>query len=150
MLCSELLIRQGSVISNLFNVKDEGVDINSIVNAAEKVVGKLSATEKQKLTYPLDSREWRAWSNPEFLLRPFGLRLEEVTEDVALSILDVMKATFSPQGYDKAIAAMRINHFLGELCDVQKIMNKYSYNFLLFGTPSATEQWGWSLYGHHL
>jgi len=115
-----------------------------------KVVSKISTKEKEKLTYPLDSREWRAWSNPEFLLRPFGLRLEEVDQDVALSILDVLKATFSPQGYEKAISAMRINHFLGELCQVPKIMNKYSYNFLLFGQPSETEPWGWSLYGHHL
>jgi Protein of unknown function (DUF3500) len=84
------------------------------------------------------------------LLRPFGLRLEDVGEDVALSILGVMKATFSTQGYDKAIAAMRINHFLGELCNLPKVMNKYSYNFLLFGVPSTTEPWGWSLYGHHL
>ena len=45
---------------------------------------------------------------------------------------------------------MRINHFLGELCGVTNIMNEYSYNFLLFGTPSKTEAWGWSFYGHHL
>lgn len=31
-------------------------------------------------------------------------------------------------------------------------MNKYSYNFLLFGTPStsSSQPWGWLLYGHHL
>lgn len=31
-------------------------------------------------------------------------------------------------------------------------MNKYSYNFLLFGTPSTSpsEPWGWLFYGHHL
>lgn len=45
---------------------------------------------------------------------------------------------------------MRINHFLGEVCEIPKIMNKYSYNFLLFGTPSTTEAWGWNMYGHHL
>lgn len=61
-----------------------------------------------------------------------------------------MKATFSPEGFEKTLAAMRINHFLGELCGVTNIMNVYSYNFLLFGTPSTTEAWGWSLYGHHL
>lgn len=45
---------------------------------------------------------------------------------------------------------MRINAFLGDICQVPSIMNKYSYNFLLFGTPSINEPWGWSLYGHHL
>lgn len=61
-----------------------------------------------------------------------------------------MEATLSPEGYAKALGAMRVNHFLGELCNMTKVMNKYSYNFLLFGTPSATKPWGWSLYGHHL
>lgn len=86
----------------------------------------------------------------QFLLRPFGLRLEEIPEELALSILAVVEATFSTEGYQKALGAMRVNHFLGELCELTSIMNKYSYNFLLFGTPSTTEAWGWSLYGHHL
>lgn len=47
---------------------------------------------------------------------------------------------------------MRINHFLGALVNLPQIMNKYSYNFLLFGTPSTSTSspWGWLLYGHHL
>lgn len=96
------------------------------------------------------AKEWRCWSNPEFLLRPFGLRLEELPEDVAQSVLGILEATFPPEGYQKALAAMRINHFLGECCDVLNIMNKYSYNFLLYGEPSEQNAWGWSMYGHHL
>lgn len=47
---------------------------------------------------------------------------------------------------------MRINHFLGEVVKLPNIMNKYSYNFLLFGTPSSSPDspWGWLMYGHHL
>jgi len=47
---------------------------------------------------------------------------------------------------------MRINHFLGECVNLPRIMNKYSYNFLIFGTPSTSQSspWGWLLYGHHL
>jgi hypothetical protein len=131
-------------------VQDEGIEIHSIAEAADKLLDNLSLGEKEKLMYPLDSREWRAWSNPEILLRTLGLRLEDVSENIALAILDVMKATFSSEGYNKAIAAMRINHFLGELCEMPKVMNKYSYNFLLFGIPSVSKPWGWSLYGHHM
>ena len=98
----------------------------------------------------MNAQEWRAWSNPELLLRPFGLRLEELDESLRDSILAVIESTLSPEGYQKARAAMNINHFLGEVCEVPRIMNQYSYNFLLFGTPSITEAWGWSFYGHHL
>jgi hypothetical protein len=140
----------GTVIPNIFKLQDEEVNVEAILECVEAVLGQLTPEEKKKVSYPLDAREWRAWSNPEFLLRPFGLRLDEIKESTSLSILNVLKATFSPEGYEKAIAAMRINHFLGEICDMPKVMNKYSYNFLVFGTPSATEPWGWSLYGHHL
>lgn len=86
---------------------------------------------------------------PRILLRPFGLRLGEVHQDLRESILGVLKSSFSEAGYAKAIAAMRINHYLGELVQLPRIMNHYSYNFLIFGTPSTTEPWGWSLDGHH-
>jgi hypothetical protein len=134
----------------LFQAQDEGVPIHLIVEAMAKVLDQLTPEQNSKLLYPINAREWRAWSNPEVLLRPFGLRLEEISESIARSILAVMETTFSRKGYEKALGAMRINHFLGEICDMPKIMNKYSYNFLVFGNPSTVEPWGWSLYGHHL
>lgn len=126
------------------------METGKIVEAAEHLLSKLSPEQKSKLQYPVNAQEWRAWSNPEFLLRPFGLRLEEQDESIARAILAVLEASLSPEGYQKALGAMRINHFLGEVCEIPKIMNKYSYNFLLFGTPSTTEAWGWNMYGHHL
>jgi hypothetical protein len=47
---------------------------------------------------------------------------------------------------------MRVNHFLGQVVKLPNILNKYSYNFLIFGTPSSSSSkpWGWLLYGHHL
>jgi hypothetical protein len=47
---------------------------------------------------------------------------------------------------------MRVNHFLGEVVGLPNILNKYSYNFILFGKPSTSpsQPWGWLLYGHHL
>ncbi|KAJ9238812.1 hypothetical protein DTO207G8_1352 [Paecilomyces variotii] len=140
----------GNIIPDLFKIQDEGVDTGKIVQATENLLSKLSPEQKSKLQYPVNAHEWRAWSNPEFLLRPFGLRLEEQDESVARAILAVIEASLSPEGYEKALGAMRINHFLGEVCEIPKIMNKYSYNFLLFGTPSTTEAWGWNMYGHHL
>ena len=138
------------MIPDLFEDQDEGVPVKDIVKAAEHFLDTVSPAQREKVQYPINAKEWRAWSNPEFLLRPFGLRLEELDESVVKSILTVLKATLSPEGYEKARSAMRINHFLGEVCEVPNIMNEYSYNFLLFGTPSTTQSWGWSLYGHHL
>ncbi|KAF2638535.1 hypothetical protein P280DRAFT_508813 [Massarina eburnea CBS 473.64] len=142
----------GKVREGLFEVRDEGVDIQNVVEKTEVFWGKLSEEERKRVGYEVAAKEWRAWSNPEMLLRPFGLRLEEVPESTAETILSIISASLSSAGYQKALAAMRINHFLGECVKLPKIMNKYSYNFLLFGTPSSSpsQPWGWLLYGHHL
>lgn len=139
------LIREG-----LFPMQDEGVPCQKIVTAVQEVLELLTPEQAQAVRHPITAHEWRAWSNPEFLLRNFGLRLDDVPEQIAISILSVVEASFSREGYEKALGAMRVNHFLGEICNVPNVMNRYSYNFLLFGEPSTTEPWGWSLYGHHL
>lgn len=162
------ITNDGSVREDLFDVRDEGADVASAVEKAGELLNSLHDEQKKKVLYPINAREWRAWSNPEFLLRPFGLRLEEgkndsfanqgavlsvtVPEKIAQSILAVVQASLSPEGYQKALSAMRVNHFLGEVVKLPNILNKYSYNFLLFGTPStsASSPWGWLLYGHHL
>lgn len=143
---------KGSIIEGLFTVQNEGADVGRATQAAKELLQKLSAEEKKKVGHAINAKEWRAWSNPEILLRPFGLRLEEVPESTAEAILSVMEQSLSPEGYQKALAAMRINHFLGEVVGLPQIMNKYSYNFLLFGYPSEFSEspWGWLIYGHHL
>jgi hypothetical protein len=64
--------------------------------------------------------------------------------------MNVLKLTLSPEGYEKAVGAMRINGFLGELVKAPAVCNEFSYNFVLFGNPSTTSPWGFSFYGHHL
>jgi hypothetical protein len=67
----------GIVRDGLFDVRDEGVDIEGLVEKTEELLGELDEEQKKKLGYATNAKEWRAWSNPEMLLRPFGLRLEE-------------------------------------------------------------------------
>lgn len=62
----------------------------------------------------------------------------------------ILRVTLSPEGYEKAIGAMRINGYLGELVKAPSVCNEFSYNFVLFGSPSTNRPWGFSFYGHHL
>ncbi|RGP61668.1 hypothetical protein FLONG3_10454 [Fusarium longipes] len=140
----------GVVKDGLFEIQDEGIDISSIVESANILCESFSDEQKQKTFYHIDSPEWRSWSNPEFLLSDKGIRLDEITEDLRAKVLRVLEATLSPEGYEKAIGAMRVNHFLGELVESPAVMNEFSYNFVLFGEPSTTRPWGFSFYGHHL
>jgi len=67
----------GTVREGLFEARDEDVHIEDVVEKTEELLEKLSEEQKRSLGYAINAKEWRAWSNPEMLLRPFGLRLEE-------------------------------------------------------------------------
>ncbi|KAH7376751.1 hypothetical protein B0T11DRAFT_346887 [Plectosphaerella cucumerina] len=140
----------GNVRPDLFKIQDDGVPIDSIVDATSALLAMLTEEQRATVSYHIDSPEWRSWSNPEFLLSDKGLRLDELEPATREAILKVLETTLSPEGYEKAIGAMRINGFLGELVQVQKVCNEFSYNFVLFGNPSTTAPWGFSFYGHHL
>lgn len=140
----------GVVRPGLYKIQDEGIPIDTIVQKTQALLSQLSPAQLATVSYHIDSPEWRTWSNPEFLLSDKGLRLDEVTPAVRDGILAILRATLSPEGYEKAVAAMRINGFLGDLVGGSAVMNEHSYNFVLFGTPSATIPWGYSFYGHHL
>ncbi|TGJ87148.1 hypothetical protein E0Z10_g1633 [Xylaria hypoxylon] len=145
------ITNDGVLQSGLFKLRDEGVPIERIVNAAKAVVSELTPAQASKTILHIDSPEWRTWSNPEFLISDKGIRLDEISASLRESVLAVLKETLSPEGYEKAVGAMRINHFLGELVHAPRVMNEHSYNFVLFGTePSTTRPWGFSFYGHHL
>lgn len=120
------------------------------MNAANSLVSSLTPTQLAQTTYHVDSPEWRTWSNPEFLLSNKGVRLDEITPELRDKVLAVLRLSLSPEGYEKALGAMRINGFLGDLVRSPQVMNEFSYNFVLFGTPSTTRPWGFSFYGHHL
>jgi hypothetical protein len=124
--------------------------IGAIVAAADALLAQLTPAQRELVSYHIDSPEWRSWSNPEFLLSDKGIRLDEVTPTVREAALALLRATLSPEGYAKALSAMRINGFLGELVNAPRVCNEFSYNLALFGVPSATSPWGFSFYGHHL
>jgi hypothetical protein len=71
------ITNDGTIKEGLYEARDENFPIEVAVQKAEDMLRGLSTEQKDKVSYPIDAREWRAWSNPEFLLRPFGLRLEE-------------------------------------------------------------------------
>ncbi|CAH0025705.1 unnamed protein product [Clonostachys rhizophaga] len=141
----------GNIRPGLFSLEDQGIPIEDIVKAAEAALSKMNHAQRERTVYHIDSPEWRTWSNPEFLLSDKGVRLDEVSDELRSAVLNVLRASLSPEGYAKAVAAMRINGFLGDLVESPAIMNEFSYNFVLFGErPSITEPWGFSFYGHHL
>lgn len=140
----------GVVLPELYPLEPVATRDDSSVVAATDLLSHLDDKRRATVSYPMDSPQWRAWSNPEFVFHRNGLRLEDQDEATVAAIMNVVRASTSAQGYERACEAMALNGFLGELVDLPQIMNDRSYWFSIFGTPHATEPWGWQLFGHHL
>jgi hypothetical protein len=88
----------GAVKDGLYEARNEDFDIAGVVNQAEKLLEALDEDQTRKLSYKINAREWRGWSNPEFLLRPLGLRLEEGKAFHGL-LTTLVLTCFSPREY---------------------------------------------------
>jgi hypothetical protein len=92
----------GTVKQDLFKAQDEGIEIEEVVKAADEMLQKLDGEQEKKVRYSVGAKEWRAWSNPEILLRPFGLRLEE-GKQVPLSLCPCTdKITYSSRTHRRS------------------------------------------------
>jgi hypothetical protein len=120
-----------------------------MVAAAEDLLGLLDQEAREQLCYPVDAVEWQTWANPEFMQFDTGLRLDYRPEAVGQAALALLRASLSPEGYELAHRMMLINGFLGKVVGLPKILNEFSYNIALYGTPDTQAPWGWQLYGHH-
>ncbi|WUS95228.1 DUF3500 domain-containing protein [Streptomyces sp. NBC_00708] len=121
--------------------------------AAARFLGMLTPGELDAVRYAMDAPQWRAWSNPEFMVYRVGLRMEVLADDKRSAIHAILRASLSPEGYAQVSGAMELNGHLGELVGLPAVMNRHSYWFSLFGDPSSGirgEPWGWQLFGHHV
>ncbi|MFD6136292.1 DUF3500 domain-containing protein [Isoptericola sp. NPDC060257] len=118
--------------------------------AARRFLGLLDDGQRHAVSHAVDAREWRAWSNPEFVIHRTGLRLEGLSPETADAALAMVAASLSPEGYARVREAMGLNAFLGDLVGLPDLMNERSYWVALFGEPSPDGAWGWQLFGHHV
>ncbi|MEV6967413.1 DUF3500 domain-containing protein [Hamadaea sp. NPDC051192] len=140
----------GRVRENLYALPEDDSAGPEPAVAAHRLLDLLDDEQRRRVAYAMDANEWRAWSNPEFVIHRVGLRLEDLGDKAVAAVLDVVRASLSAEGYERVCTAMSLNGYLGELVDLPTVMNERSYWFSLFGTPDAREPWGWQLFGHHV
>lgn len=143
----------GAVISDLFSLERpdaaDAAPAEAMLAAAARLFDTLDEEQRERISYPIDSLEWRHWANPEFMQFDTGLRLEFQSEAVREAFLGLVEASLSPRGAADVRTMMRINGFLGDVVGLPGILNEFSYNAAIFGEPSPTGPWGWQLFGHH-
>ena len=141
---------EGQVVPALFALRPEGAPTLAMIEAVSALLDRMSTEQKKSSIFPVDSNQWRRWQNTELYFEDYGLRLDEVGQPLRDAVMAVLRASMSSRGYELSRDVMRLNRFLGDLVGGPEVMGEWSYTFCLFGTPSASEPWGWQLFGHHL
>ena len=127
----------------------EEAPVRAMVDAAHELLAAVATDDRARLSFPVDAPEWQTWANPEFMQFDTGLRLEFQPEPVQAAALDLMRASLSPEGFALVHQMMLINGYLGQVVDLESVLNEFSYNIALYGEPDLIEPWGWQLFGHH-
>jgi hypothetical protein len=127
------------------------VSLEPVVTAAQRFLHALSPNDREIVSFAVDDdASWRSWHNMHFFLMRDGLPMYEMSAEVKGRALDLLRTTMSAAGYDNARDVMRLNGHAAELTGRHDEYGEYYYWISLFGTPSATEPWGWQIDGHHL
>jgi hypothetical protein len=140
----------GLPIKDLFTLRPEGAPTQAVIEAVHALLARVPPDLRERMSFPVESTMWRNWQNTEMYFEDYGLRLEEVSPELREAVLNVVRVSMSAEGYERSRNVMRLNAFLGDLVGGPGVLGEWSYNFCLFGAPSASEPWGWQMFGHHL
>lgn len=119
--------------------------------AAGRFEASLDAPQRAKAVFSFDDAERYNWFFVPIDRK--GLPLKELSEPQRQAALDLLRASLSPEGSQKALAIIQLEILLKELenrgpDDHYRDPGKYYVS--LFGKPAAAGAWAWRIEGHHL
>jgi hypothetical protein len=124
-------------------VNQEQVLVAGMTLAAVAFWESLDPAQREKAGYAFNADErfrWH-WTTPGNFPRN-GLPLREMTADQRSRAFDLLQASLSSMGFEKALNIISLQNNLGNDPEL--------YYVTLFGTPGTPEPWGWRWEGHHL
>ncbi|MBI2181075.1 MAG: DUF3500 domain-containing protein [Deltaproteobacteria bacterium] len=140
----------GKVIPGLFPIQQTGVSTRPIKEAAEAFLASLKAEQRAKTVFPVDTPEWRKWSNIHPTLMRHGIPLFEMSDTQRDRAFALLRESLSAEGFQTARDVMRLNETVLEMTGRLAEYGEDLYWLSIMGTPSAGDPWGWQIDGHHL
>lgn len=89
----------GEVRKNLFILEPNGAPVEAMTAAARAILNIATADELTKIRRPINSEQWRQWSNPEFYVFRDTLRLEEHGQPMRDAILRLLQASIESERF---------------------------------------------------
>ena len=140
----------GTAQPGLYDIQPTGVSTRPILDAANAFLAALTAEQRAIVSFGINDPAWQTWSNISPFVVRHGIHLDALSEGKRELALGLPRATLSAAGYQTARDVMRLNHTIAEISGGWDELGEWMYWISLFGTPSATEPWGWQIDGHHL
>jgi hypothetical protein len=140
----------GIVMPGLFSIRKTGVPTDPIRQAAAEFLASLTPEQRAKTLFPVDTVEWRKWSNIHRTLMRHGTPFFEMTDGQRDRAFALLKETLSVQGFETARGVIRLNETVMEMTGRLDEYGEDLFWFSIMGQPSASEPWGWQIDGHHL
>jgi hypothetical protein len=124
---------------------------NEMVTRTSQFVHHLSPALQQKAEYKFDDAERFNW---HFVPRSRnGIPLRDLSEEQRKEVFDLLKASLSQQGYQKATSIVNHENTL-RVVEGRDANDRYrdplNYYVTVFGKPDSKGAWAWRFEGHHV
>jgi hypothetical protein len=122
-----------------------------MVKAAIKLVESLNADQKAAATFEVNDTSREIWHFlPVADFGRYGLPLSELDDAQDQLVLDLVKASLSDEGFEKAHQIMGLELVLKAMENNSPRRDPQQYHISVYGTPSIKGVWSWGFSGHHL
>ena len=125
-----------------------------IVKAAQDVIAAVDGPARAKLVFPFASPQKTNWSNlPSPMYRRNSLRLGDMTPAQRTTVMKLLSAALSTEGYQKVVNVMHGDEVLKRQSGGGgrgPAFGEDEYYLAFLGTPSASTPWMLQFGGHHL
>jgi hypothetical protein len=121
----------------------------AMAGAATAWLAALPADSRRRAVFAFADKERMNWGYVP--RRREGLAFKDMARAARAAAHELMKASLSTVGYDKAVNVIRLEGVLRQLETFGAFMrDPDNYAVTVFGTPGPDAPWGWRLEGHHL
>lgn len=122
----------------------------SMAKTAVAFLDSLDQSQRAKCVGELNSPQRREWTNLPARPDADGIPLGKLTREQTQLACTMMANLLSQQGYRKVRDIMLADDQLLKGERPRRGFGTENFSIVIFGTPSATEPWGFQLDGHHV
>jgi len=124
---------------------------DDMVAAADRLLASLTPDQRTQVTFEVNDTSREIWHFlPVASFDRFGLPLNELSDAQDQLVLDLIKASVSAEGFDKATQIMNLETILKVMENNAPSRDPQQYHIAIYGTPSTKGIWSWSFSGHHI